>query len=56
MSEPVEFEPLVPGEVELVDPSEVLRRQVHPTFMDDGQPSSQAFVPTKKDEGKLSSF
>jgi hypothetical protein len=38
----------------LNDPSEVLFRQVHPNWIDNGVPSSQAFAPTKKDEGQLS--
>ncbi len=38
----------------LIDDSEVLFRQVHPQWVRDGVPSSQAFVPTKKDEGMLS--
>ena len=33
---------------------ELLYRQVHPSFMEDGVPSSAAFKPTPKDEGKLS--
>lgn len=36
------------------DDDELLHRQVHPTFMHDGEPSSQAFRPTPKDEGHLS--
>jgi hypothetical protein len=40
--------------VPLSDPQEMLFRQVHPNFVRDGRPSSQAFRPTKKDEGKLS--
>jgi len=38
----------------LVDEDEVLYRQVHPNFFDGEQPSSQAFAPTPKDNGKLS--
>ena len=38
----------------LADDSEVLFRQVHPKWVHDGVPSSQAFAPTKKDEGMLS--
>jgi hypothetical protein len=37
-----------------VDEDEILYRQVHPTFVRDGRPSSQAFRPTPKDQGKLS--
>lgn len=38
----------------LSDHEELLLRQVHPTFVRDGRPSSQAFRPTTKDAGKLS--
>lgn len=38
----------------LGDDDELLYRQVHPTFVRDGRPSSQAFRPTPKDAGKLS--
>lgn len=38
----------------LTDPDEVLFRQVHPSWVDDGVPTSQAFTPTPKDEGELS--
>lgn len=38
----------------LGDPGEFLYRQVHPQWVVDGEPSSQAFKPTKKDEGMLS--
>ena len=38
----------------LADDEELLFRQVHPSFVRDGRPSSQAFRPTAKDEGKLS--
>jgi hypothetical protein len=34
----------------------LLLRQVHPSFVQDGRPSSQAFVPTKKDDFKLSVY
>jgi hypothetical protein len=33
---------------------EVLFRQIHPSFLADGVVQSNAFKPTKKDEGKLS--
>lgn len=33
---------------------ELLHRQVHPAFLRDGRPSSQAFAPTAKDDGGLS--
>jgi hypothetical protein len=39
---------------ELVDEGEILFRQIHPEFMDNGEPTSQGFGPTAKDEGKLS--
>lgn len=42
------------AERQLNDPHELLYRQVHPNWIDDGEPSSQAFKPTKKDEGMLS--
>jgi len=38
----------------LDDAGELLFRQIHPSFVRDGRPSSQAFRPTKKDDGKLS--
>jgi hypothetical protein len=38
----------------LTDEDEFLLRQVHPSFVRDGRPSSQAFRPTSKDDGKLS--
>jgi hypothetical protein len=38
----------------LTDVDELLLRQVHPSWMRDGRPSSQAWRPTKKDEGRLS--
>jgi hypothetical protein len=38
----------------LSDDDELLFRQVHPSFVRDGRPSSQAFRPTPKDAGKLS--
>jgi hypothetical protein len=38
----------------LSEDDEILFRQVHPSFVRDGRPSSQAFRPTRKDDGKLS--
>jgi hypothetical protein len=38
----------------LTEPDEILFRQVHPSWVDDGVPTSQAFTPTPKDEGELS--
>lgn len=43
-----------PAKPPLTDPDEALYRQVHPSWIADGIPSSQAFKPTKKDEGMLS--
>ncbi len=36
------------------NPNEVLFRQIHPSFIQDGKPSSQPFMPSPKDENKLS--
>lgn len=38
----------------LSNEQELLFRQVHPGFIEDGQPSSQPFRPTPKDGNKLS--
>jgi len=38
----------------LEDSEELLYRQVHPSFLQDERPSSQAFKPTPKDERQLS--
>lgn len=38
----------------LSDADEVLFRQIHPSFMEDGEPSSQPFMPTPKDQNQLS--
>ena len=38
----------------LSEDEDVLFRQVHPNFIQDGIPSSQPFVPTQKDNSKLS--
>lgn len=38
----------------LSDPTEILFRQVHPDFFDDGKVTSQAFVPTGNHAHKLS--
>lgn len=35
---------------------ELLLRQVHPSWVQNGAPSSQAFKPTKKDAGRLSVY
>lgn len=35
---------------------QLLYRQVHPSWIQEGRPSSQTFSPTPKDEGKLSVF
>jgi hypothetical protein len=42
------------AERRLDDADELLYRQVHPQWIVDGEPSSQAFKPTRKDEGMLS--
>ena len=39
---------------ELKNDSEILFRQIHPSFILDGQICSQPFCPTVKDENKLS--
>jgi hypothetical protein len=39
---------------ELTKGDEVLFRQIHPYFFENGEPTSQAFTPTVKDAGKLS--
>lgn len=38
----------------LADAMEVLFRQIHPKFIEDGLPTSQPFRPTRKDNGRLS--
>lgn len=48
------FRELGGNESVLTEGVEILRRQVHPNFLDRGQPSSQAFRPTMKDAGCLS--
>jgi len=42
------------GKASSVTPGTSLWRQVHPSFVDQGIPTTQAFRPTKKDDGKLS--
>jgi len=37
-------------------PEALLLRQVHPTFVTDGRPTSQAFIPFPIDEGGLSVY
>jgi len=39
---------------QLTDNDEILYRQVHPSFVQDGIPSSQTFMPTPKDKNMLS--
>ena len=39
---------------ELTDGAEVLFRHIHPNFMEDGEPSSDRFRPSEKDENLLS--
>jgi hypothetical protein len=41
-------------ERKLADPTEMLLRQIHPSWIHDGRVASQAFRPTPKDEGLLS--
>lgn len=36
------------------DPDELQFRQINPSWMEDDGPSRLAFIPTKKDDGKLS--
>lgn len=36
------------------DPLEVQFRQINPSWLENGEPSRLAFVPTRKDDGKLS--
>lgn len=43
-----------PTPVLLTNTAELLFRQVHPTFIQENRPTSQAFKPTPKDEKKLS--
>jgi hypothetical protein len=38
----------------LTDANEVLFRQIHPSQFLDGEPASSAFIPSSKDENKLS--
>ncbi len=46
---------LIPGEVLVEEPDELLWRQVHPTWVtEDGVPTSQAFKPATADEDKPS--
>jgi hypothetical protein len=43
-----------PDYVRLTDESELLFRQVHPSWLNNGRPSSQTFRPSAKDEHLLS--
>ena len=38
----------------LADGNELLFRQIHPSFMQNGSPTSQAFMPIPKDKGGMS--
>jgi hypothetical protein len=38
----------------LADAGEILFRQIHPSFIEKGVPSSQPFKPTEKDQNQLS--
>lgn len=40
--------------LKLDKPEEVLFRQIHPNWIDDGVPASIGFVPSEKDQDKLS--
>lgn len=37
-------------------PETLLYRQIHPNFVQNGRPTSQAFRPTPRDENKLSAY
>lgn len=39
-----------------MNPETLLYRQIHPSFVEDGKVSSQAFRPTKKDNERLSVY
>lgn len=39
-----------------MDSETLLLRQIHPNFVQDGRPTSQAFRPTPKDENQLSVY
>lgn len=39
---------------QLTDDAEVLFRHVHPNFLHDGEPSSSRFMPSEKDQNRLS--
>jgi hypothetical protein len=39
-----------------VNPESLLLRQIHPDFVQNGRPTSQAFRPTPKDENQLSVY
>lgn len=51
---PLPFLPLLDGEVELKDDSELYLRQCNPRFIQGGQPSDQLFKPSSSDGDKLS--
>lgn len=40
--------------MKIEDETEIQFRQVNPTWLDQGEPSRLAFIPTKKDNGNLS--
>lgn len=42
------------GGGQLTDAAELLLRHIHPSWVRDGAPTSQAFKPSQKDQGKLS--
>ena len=39
-----------------MNPETLLYRQIHPSFVQNGRPTSQAFKPTSKDDHKLSAY
>lgn len=39
-----------------MNPDTLLYRQIHPNFVQNGRPTTQAFRPTPKDENKLSAY
>ena len=41
---------------QLTDDAEILFRQIHPNFWQDGEPSSQPFMPTPKEVPRLLSL
>jgi len=54
MSEDIEWPDLAEGEVLIPADASVLYRQIHPSWLQGDTITSQAFKPTAKDDGKLS--